>query len=122
MKKQNFTALILWVIAGMMFAFGMCMVLQPQWNAFVPGIVVGVLGLLMGLITLIDWRRKAGKPRIKVNGKTVFAVIVGIVGTLLFGLGMCLCMVWGKFLLGILAGVVGVIVLLCLIPLTVGLK
>ena len=35
---------------------------------------------------------------------------------------MCLTMVWSNMVLGIVIGLVGIIALLCLIPLTKGLK
>ena len=41
-------------------------------------------------------------------------------GALLLGVGMCLSMVFGKMLLGIVIGLVGIVVLLMLIPLTRG--
>ena len=48
--------------------------------------------------------------------------IVGIAGALALGVGMCLTMVWGNMILGIVVGMVGIIILLCLIPLCKGLK
>lgn len=53
-------------------------------------------------------------------GGILFAL--GIVGALLLGVGMCLTMVWSNMILGIVIGIVGIVVLLCLIPLTKGLK
>ena len=52
----------------------------------------------------------------------VGSIIVGIAGALALGVGMCFCMVWGKMVLGIAIGVMGILILLCLIPLTKGLK
>lgn len=46
--------------------------------------------------------------------------VVGI--ALLLGVGMCLSMVFGKLVLGIAVGIIGIVVLLMLIPLTKGLK
>ena len=37
-------------------------------------------------------------------------------------IGMCFCMVWSKMVTGIVIGLAGIIVLLCLIPLTQGIK
>lgn len=50
------------------------------------------------------------------------SIIVGVVGSLALGVGMCFSMVWGKMILGILIGLVGIVVLLCLIPLMKGIK
>ena len=122
MKKSSFVALVLGTISGMLFALGMCMALLPEWNAFRPGVVMGSVGIVLGLITLAIWRKMTGKEPIKASPKTVFAVIVGILGTLLLGVGMCFCMVWNKMVLGIVIGMVGIVVLLSLIPLTKGLK
>ena len=46
--------------------------------------------------------------------------VVGI--ALLLGVGMCLSMLFGKMVLGIAVGIIGIVVLLMLIPLTKGLK
>lgn len=122
MKKSSFVALVLGTVSGMLFAIGMCMALLPEWNAFKPGVVMGAVGIILGIITIIIWRQMTGKEPIKVDGKTLFSVVVGIVGALLLGVGMCFCMVWSKMVLGIVIGIVGIVVLLSLIPLTNGLK
>lgn len=122
MKKSNFVALILGVIGGIFFSLGMCMVLMPERGASRQGIVTGVIGLLVLFADLLIWRKMEGKEPVKISGKTIGTVIVGMVGALLFGIGMCLCMVFNKMLLGIVIGVVGIVVLLMLIPLTKGLK
>ncbi len=122
MKKSNFVALILGTIGMVFFALGMCMALILEWNMFQQGVIAGAAGLVMLLITLIVWRRMEGKEPIKVNGKTVGCIILSVFGALLFGIGMCLSMVFGKMVLGIVIGLVGIVALLMLIPLTVGLK
>ncbi len=50
------------------------------------------------------------------------AIILGTIGALAFGVGMCLTMVWSHMMIGIVVGIVGIILLLCLIPMTKGLK
>lgn len=57
MKKSNFVAMILGTVSGVLFALGMCMAMIPEWNAFKPDIVFGCVGLVLGLITLLIWRR-----------------------------------------------------------------
>lgn len=121
MKKSNFVALILGTIGIAFFALGMCMCLLPEWDKFNQGIVAGVIGLVILLITLMVWRKMEGKAPIKLNAKTVGAVVAGVLGALLLGVGMCLCMVFSKMLLGIVIGLVGIVVLLMLIPLTRGI-
>jgi hypothetical protein len=54
--------------------------------------------------------------------KTIGAVLVGVVGALLLGVGMCLSMVFVEMLLGIIIGIIGIVILLMLIPLTKGIK
>ena len=122
MKKSNFIALVLGTVSGVFFALGMCMALLPEWGMRNQGIVCGVIGMALGLITWIIWRKMEGKAPIKVSGKIVGTVLLGVVGALLLGVGMCLCMVFGKMILGIVVGVIGIVVLLMLIPLTKGLK
>ncbi len=122
MKKSNFVALTLGTIGVVCFALGMCMALLPEWGMFQQGIVCGVIGLVILLITAAVWRKMEGKAPIKLNVKAIGAVAVGVLGALLLGVGMCMSMVFGKMVLGIAVGLVGIVVLLFLIPLVKGLK
>ena len=122
MKKSNFVALILGTVGIVFFALGMCMALIEEWGMFRQGIVAGVVGLVILLITLLVWRRMEGKEPIKLSGKTVGTVVLAIFGALLLGVGMCFSMVFGKMVLGVVIGLVGIVALLMLIPLTKGLK
>ena len=121
MKKSNVVALILGTIGVVFFALGMCMGLLPEWGMFRQGIVCGVAGLVVLLATVIVWRKMEGKAPIKLNARTIGAVAVGVLGALLLGIGMCLTMVLGKMVLGIVIGLVGIVGLLMLIPLTKGI-
>ena len=122
MKKSSFIALVLGTISGVFFALGMCMAMLPEWNAFKPGVIFGCVGIILGLITVIIWRRMENKTPIQLSGKTVLTVIVGIVGALALGIGMCLSIVWNQMVMGIVIGLVGIVVLLSLIPLVKGIK
>lgn len=122
MKKSSFVAMILGTIGGILFALGMCMALIPEWNAFRPGVILGVAGAVVLLIMVLVWRKMENKEPIHVSGKTIGTVLLGIAGALLLGVGMCLTMVWSNMILGIVIGIVGIVVLLCLIPLTKGLQ
>lgn len=122
MKKSTFVAMILGTIGGILFALGMCMTLIPEWNVFQPGVIMGVAGALVLLIMVMVWRKMENKNPIQLSGKTIGATLIGIAGALFLGVGMCLTMVWSQMIVGIVIGIVGIVVLLCLIPFIRGLK
>lgn len=122
MKKSNFIALILGTVGTVFFALGMCMALIEEWGMFRQGIVCGVIGLVVLLADLLIWRRMEGKEPIHISGKTLSITALSVFGALLLGVGMSLCMVFGKMVLGIVIGLLGILALLCLIPLAKGLK
>lgn len=122
MKKSNFVTLVMSTIGGILLAIGMCMCLLPEWNAFEPGIVMGAVGLAVLLVMVAVRRKIENKAPIRWNGKTVLAVLVGIAGALALGIGMCMTMVWGIMIEGILVGIVGIVILLALIPVCKGIK
>lgn len=114
--------MVLGTVSIVLFALGMCMALIQEWQAFMPGVIFGCVGLLLGLITLIVWRKMEHKQPIHMDGKAVLTVLIGIAGALALGVGMCFSMVWGKMIVGVGIGLIGIVVLLCLIPLTKGIK
>lgn len=122
MKKSSFVALMLGTVSIVLFALGICMALISEWNAFMPGVILGGAGLLIGLITLIVWRKMEHKQPIHITGKAILTFIISVAGALVLGVGMCFSMVGGKMVIGIVIGLVGIVVLLCLIPLTKGIK
>lgn len=122
MKKSSFAALILGTVSGILFALGMCMALIVQWDTFLPGVVLGCAGLLMGLITVLVWRRMEHKDPIRLSGKAAGVAVLGVAGALALGVGMCFSMVWSQMALGILIGLFGIAALLSLIPLVKGLR
>lgn len=122
MKKSSFVAMILETISVIFFALGMCMAMIEEWNTFKPGIVVGCVGLVFALITVFVWRKMEHKAPIKITGKAVLTAVIGIAGALALGVGMCFCMVWSNMIPGIIIGLAGIVILLCLIPLCKGLK
>lgn len=122
MKKSTFVAMILGIMGGILFALGMCMTLIPEWNAFRPGVIMGVIGAVVLLAMVVIWRKMENKAPIKLSGKTIGGTLIGIAGALLLGIGMCLTMVWSNMIVGIIVGIVGIIVLLSLIPFVKGLK
>lgn len=122
MKKSNFVAMILGTIGTVFFALGMCMSLLPEWNMMQEGKISGVVGLVILLATLFIWRRMEGKAPIKIGGKALATIALSVAGALLLGVGMCLCMVFSKLVPGVVVGLVGIVALMMLIPLTKGLK
>lgn len=122
MKKSTFVAMILGTIGGILFALGMCMAMIPEWNAFLPGVRMGVAGMAVLLIMVLVWRKMEKRAPIKLSGKTVVATLMGIVGALLLGVGMCFTMVWSNMIQGIVIGIIGIVILLGLLPFVRGLK
>lgn len=122
MKKKDFVTLIMSVIGGILFALGMCMALLPEWGAMTQGIVMGAVGLVVLLVMLLVRRKMDGKPAIVFNGKAIATTLFGILATVVFGVGMCMTMIWNMMVPGIIVGIVGIALLICLIPICKGLK
>lgn len=122
MKKNQFIALLVGTVGGLLFSVGMCMCLLPEWNAFTQGVVVTAIGGVILLALAIAGYIKSGKSRKPINWKVVGKVAYGIIAALVLGIGMCMIMVWNLMLPGILVGIVGIVMLLCLIPMCIGLK
>lgn len=100
----------------------MCMGLIEEWTMSQQGIVCGVIGMVVLLADLIIWRRMEGKEPVHLSAKTVGTAALAVFGALLLGVGMSLCMVFSYMVQGIVVGLIGIVALLCLIPLTKGLK
>ena len=66
----------------------MCMALLTEWGMRTQGIVCGVIGMVLGLVTLLVWRKMEDKAPIKVSGKTVGTILLGVFGALLLGVGL----------------------------------
>ena len=122
MKKKDFITLILCTVGGILFALGMCMALLPEWNAMTLGIITGVIGGVILLAMILVRRKMDGKPAIVFNGKVIGTTLLGIVGAIILGVGMCMTMVWEMMIPGVILGVVGIVALLSLIPVIKGLK
>lgn len=123
MEKKNFITLVLGVVGGLLFSLGMCMCLLPEWNMFSVGLGFGGVGALILLVTLIVYCKMSGKKIKLPNGKAVLKTVYGVFATLVFGLGMCMTMVFeGMMIPGILIGIAGIVLLLFLIPMCFGFK
>lgn len=117
MKKKSFVNLIIGVMGGLLFALGMCMCLIVEWDARTPGLFCAGIGLIALLLLARNIL-----PKKSVNWKTIGKVLYGILATMVFGVGMCLVLVWHQIIWGIVVGMVGVLLLLLLIPMCFGLK
>lgn len=122
MKKKNFVTLIMSTVGGILFALGMCMGLLPEWGALKQGIVIGVIGVLILLAMVLVRRKMDGKPAIVLNGKAIGTTLLGIAGAIALGVGMCMTMIWNMLVPGIIVGIVGIVLLLCLIPVIKGME
>ena len=122
MKKSSFVAMMLGTVSAVFFALGMCMALLPEWNAFKPGVIFGCVGLLLGVVTVLIWRKMENKAPVNPNGKMLLLSALGIIGTLTLGVGMCFCMVWNNIVAGTIIGIAGILILLSLIPIVKGIK
>ena len=122
MKKKDFVTLILSTVGGILFALGMCMALLPEWGAMTQGIVIGVVGAVILLVMVLVRRKMDGKPAIVFNGRAIGTTLLGVLGAVVMGVGMCMVMVWEMLIPGIIVGIVGILLLLCLIPVIKGLK
>ena len=122
MKKKDFVTLIMSTVGGILFALGMCMALIPEWGAMRPGIVVGAVGAVVLLAMVLVRRKMSGKPAIVFNGKAIGITLLGVAGAIILGVGMCMTMIWNMMIPGIIVGIVGIVALLCLIPVVKGLK
>lgn len=122
MKKSSVVALVLGTVSGVLFSLGMCMALLPEWNAFWEGVIFGGVGLLLGLITLLIWCKMEHKKLPQMSAKNVLRTVYGIFATLIFGTGMCLCLVANQIVWGTLVGLLGMVLLLALIPMIKGIQ
>ena len=122
MKKSSFVALILGTISGVLFSLGMCMALLPEWNAFSQGIGFGVAGIAFAVVTTLVWFKMEKKSLPKINGKNFLRAVYGVVSALILGVGLCLCLVLEKIVIGTLVGLLGIIMLIALIPMIKGIK
>ena len=122
MKKGSFVALVMGTVSGVLFALGMCMALLPEWNAFQEGVILGSVGLVLGVITLLVWCRMENKKLPRMSGKNLFRIAYAIVAVLVLGIGLCMCLVWQRYVWGTIVGLLGIVMLIALIPMIKGIK
>ena len=122
MKKSSYVALVMGTVSGVMFSLGMCMALVEKWAMLKQGVIVGGAGLILALVTLLIWRKMEHKAPIRVSGKVVVRVLLGVAAALILVIGLSLCLVLENYILGTVIGLVGIVLLLGFIPLVKGLK
>ncbi len=122
MKKSSFVAMVLGTVSGVLFSLGMCMALVAEWGMLKEGVIMGVAGIALALVTLLVWRRMEHKAPIRVSGKVAAQVVYGVVSAIVLGIGLCLCLVGANYVPGIVVGLVGIVMLMGLIPMVKGLK
>lgn len=94
----------------------------PSGALWPKGLSSGIIGAVI-LLAMIPVRRKMdGKPAIAFNGKAIGTALLGVFGAIVLGVGMCMTMIWGMMVPGIIVGIIGIVALLCLIPVTKGLQ
>ena len=116
MKKETLLEIILGTIGGLIFAIGMCMCLIPEWDLFSTGVVVVIIGFII-LLCIIPIYRKEHPKKVK-NKKTDWGLIltwfIGIIGSLILGLGMSKIMVGSPqkidIIIGMITGIVGLLI------------
>lgn len=99
----NVFAYVFGSISAIIMGAGMSLVMTDlgetlgMGDAMVPGVVIGVIGLVLALVNYPLYKK-------------MFAMILGVVGTLILGLGMCCILVWQGvwFVPGILIGLLGI--------------
>ena len=116
MKKETLLEIILGTIGGLVFAIGMCMCLMTEWDLFMVGIIVSVIGFIILLCIIPIYRKEHPK---KVNNKKthwglVLTWIIGKVGSLIMGFGMSKILVGSPektdVIIGMITGIVGLLI------------
>ena len=127
MKKDTLIGVILGTIGGLLFAIGMCMCLVPAWNAFVGGVVTASIGFVVLLTIIPIFRRsRPKKERKPIDKGLLLTWVVGIAGSLIMGYGMSKIMIedvpGSDMLVGMIAGVVGLLICVLNYPIYAYLK
>jgi len=114
MKKNTLITIILGTIGGLITLIGMCMCLVEEWNLLKPGIVTGVIGLLILFCIYPIYRKNHPKEKKEVNGSLIVAIVIGILGSLVMGFGMSKCLIpdqeQTQMILGLVFGIAGLLI------------
>ena len=115
MRKETLLEIILGTIGGIVFAIGMCMCLISEWNVFIPGIVVSIIGFIVLLCIIPIYRGSHPKKKHgPINWGIVLTWIIGLVGSLIMGFGMSKMMVEtassSDMIVGLVTGIIGLVI------------
>lgn len=121
MKKSKVVAMMLGVIGTLLFGIGMSMCTIVEWNLFQYGITVGATGLFILLLMVLIYRKMEHKEPILFTKKTIWMGVVALLGLAGLGVGMSLSLLYHSYLVGILIGVVGIMLLCSLVPIGKGI-
>ena len=115
MKKDTLLEIILGTIGGLVFSFGMCMCLIPEWNLFVVGVVTAIVGFIILLCIIPIYKKTHPKKEHKPIDKGLLCTwIIGVVGALVMGFGMSKVLVenasQSDTILGMIFGIIGLLV------------
>ena len=111
MKKETLIEIILGTIGGLIFAFGMCMCLIPEWNMFTAGVILTIIGFIVLLSIIPIYRKAHPRKEHKAIDKGLLATwVIGVIGALIMGFGMSQIFTNGNMIIGIIFGIVGLII------------
>ena len=121
MKKRDLIVLIAYTVSLLVLALGMCLYTLPEWVMPSLGMPLSILGLVLVVVSWILQRRLSGKGAPNLDLKLTAKVIYCVFALLVFGGGFALVTA-GNFVLGVILGFIGLILIIGVIPVAVGLK
>ena len=111
MKKSSVVVIsIMGTVGGLLLAVGMCMCLLPEWNAFLPGVLLSAIGLVTLAAIWPAWRKASGKGALHLTGLHAASLLLGLVGALALGIGLVNCLQTVTSF-GLAVGIVGLVLL-----------
>lgn len=110
MKTKNVVTILLGTIGTLLLGIGMSIVLVPEFDALVPGIIVGALGLISILAIIPIWVRTR-----KLSLGLIVSYLIGVIGALLLGISLThvisdTALELSDFLVGLAYGVPGILI------------
>ena len=121
MKKRDFMSLIAYTVSLLVLALGMCFYTLPDWGMASIGMPLAIVGLVLVLLSWVLQRRLAGKGAPNIDFRLVAKVVYSVVALLVFG-GEFALITAGNFVLCLALGLIGLVLIIGIIPVTVGLK